>query len=365
MNPHCPNLKTDYHDLFILKEQFQVALKEAAKSGNFHTLVTLKQEIENKKASLEEKLIPFETKLHIKEQYETQKKAFEKIGLLETREGILGIEAIDGTFHPFPTIQEVRKRLRGKKELLTHKIEQGFGRLLIVPFGMKLETFTETMKKTILAHYVGMPDPRDPKKGIPDPTLTKLWSTNRDGTKTALKLDTTMRLDQWDEYLDADTTDSLVYFPQAFDPDPRKHQGKTKKALLKEDAFHIMMLETNLNIPRATTGKTIEGRKQLEANMTPKQCLELLQKNPQYQHEQGLTPEAWMTLFLLELEKTDTVIDDLSGNGSANYNLGGYFPVSGQVSGGAWYRLGAYASLDRCGVTDQHSAYGSRFAVPV
>ena len=364
-SPHCSNLKTKYQELLSLTEQFQVALEEAAKSGNYHTLEELKQTIEAKKEAIETILIPFERELHIKEQYEKQKAVFEKIGLLEKQEGILGITDIEGVFHPFPTLQEVSKRLRNKRELLTKKKEQGFGRLLIVPFGMKIETFIKTMKKTILAHYV--PDPSDPTGRTPDPTKTKLWSKDADGTRVPLELDAVDPISLWDKYQDADTDGSLVYLTKDFDKDPTKHQGKTKKELLKTNgAFHILMLETNLVIPREHKGHTQGGRKQFEAdNGNAKEYLERLLTDLQYNGEQGLTPEAWMTLFLLQLEMTDEVIDDYLGDGSFNYNLGGYFPASGNVSCGYWNRDDRLVIVDGLGPSDRFSYFGARPAVMI
>ncbi len=355
----CPTLKTSYQHLLSLKEALSLSLTEAHKTKDFAEVARLTQEIETESTLLITELIPFEKELGIKEQYHTQKEAYTQTGLLETREGLLGMEGIDGIWYSFPTLPEVAKRMKKEQELLGKKSEQGFTKMLIVPFGMSLKHFTETLRKTILAHY------------DPNPTETKLFSTNTDGTKKALDLNTTTPLYLWDKYTQgqgADVEGTLVYHPTVFDQ--TKHGGKTKKELLKEKqeaAYQILFLEST-PIPRSGKGETTGGRKQIEAGASPTKYLESLQKNPLYQGERGLTPEAWLTQFLLSLQTKDQVIDDWDGNGSLNYNLGGYVPKIGQsglVSFGLWDRGGARANLgwDDPGTGDAVS--GARSAVMV
>lgn len=288
-----------------------------------------------------------ENRLELKKQYTTQKAAFEQIGLLEMREGISGITDIEGNWHVFPTLEEVKQRLEAKQELITTKERQGFKKLLIVPFGMPIKTFTETMKRTLLAHYENK----------------ALFSTNKDGTREALKLNTTQPLSVWDKYQDADTNNTIVYFPNTLTAE--NHGGKTKQALLTENhAFHILLLEEDLVIPGQGEGTEQGGRQRIEANQTPNAYLALLKEEP-YQHEHGLTPEAWMTLFLLHLETTNEVIDDYQGQGKVSYNLGAYFPGSGGVSGGYWDRDVARARVGGYDPEFRDANYGSRSAVMV
>jgi hypothetical protein len=302
-----------------------------------------------------------ENRLALTKQYDTQRDTFQQIGLLEKKEGILGMEAVDGTFYPFPTLEEVHQRLREKQTLVEQKEKQGFKKLCIVPFGMSLQQLTETLKKTLLAHYHDMPDPSDPKKRIPDPTTTKLWSTNTDGTKEALKLDKDNPLYVLDQYQEK----NISYFPAAYDQDEAKHGGQTKQALLKQNqAFHILLLE-NTPIPRQGNGATVGGRPQIEAGKTPREYLKLLQEDPLYQGEQGLTPEAWITQFLLTLHTKNEVIDDYLGNGSLNYNLAAYFQDSGVISYGCWNRGVAQARMYGYDARVRSTDDGARSAVMV
>jgi hypothetical protein len=373
MPSRCSRLNQDYQSLLALQGQFSVALTQAMATGDFSTVALLKTEITEKKKVFESQINPFESALQIREQYETQKQIYEKIGLLEKREGILGMEGIDGVWYPFPSMSEVHKRFREQQEMLDIKTDQGFEKLLIVPFGMSLNKFRETMKKTLLDHFEGITrDPANMNMMIPDPQKTRLLATKKDATDPdeLLVLDTADPLYVWDRYLDADTKGTLVYFPTEFDQDAEIHQGKTKKQLLKdtEQGFQILLIEANSNIPAKGTSEIIgtkQPRKRLEANSTPKAYLETLQTKPEYANEQGMTPEAWMTQFLLQLEETDQVIDDYQGNGKLNFNLGGWFPASGVVANGDWDRGSARAYLGRGDPGGQFSTRGSRSAVMI
>lgn len=184
---------------------------------------------------------------------------------------------------------------------------------------------------------------------------------NTDGTKEALKLDKDNPLYVLDQYQEK----NISYFPAAYDQDEAKHGGQTKQALLKQNqAFHILLLE-NTPIPRRGNGATVRGRPQIEAGKTPREYLKLLQEDPLYQGEQGLTPEAWITQFMLTLETKNEVIDDYLGNGSLNYNLGAYFQDFGVVSCGYWYRGGAQAEMDGDDAGSRDTFRGARSAVMV
>jgi hypothetical protein len=372
MSSRCSRLNHDYQTLLALQGQFSAELEQALATGDFSTVALLKAEITEKKQALEGEINPFESALKIREQYETQKQIYEKIGLLEKREGMLGMEGIDGKWYGFLTLEEVNRRFREKKEMLDIKTDQGFTKLLIVPFGMSLAKFTETMEKTLRNHYAEMPDPANIGTMIPDPEKTRLFATKKEATDPdePLALDKVDPLWVWDKYLDADTKGTLVYFPVVFDADAKIHQGKTKQKLLEDpgQGFQILLIEESPNIPAKNTNEVIgtkQPRKRLEAGDTPKSYLETLQTQPEYSHEEGLTPEAWMTQFLLHLEETDQVIDDWEGNGKLNFNLGGWFPAVYRVARGRWARGGARASLGGDYSKDRNSSDGSRSAVMI
>jgi hypothetical protein len=266
----------------------------------------------------------------------------------------------------------VNQRFCKNKEMLDIKTDQGFTELLIVPFGMSLAKFTETMRKTLLAHYAEMPHYMNPNTKIADPKKTKLFAPkkNPQDPDKPLKLDTAKLLYVRESYIDADTNGTLVYFPNVLTKE--NHGGQTKKEILMttRQGFQILLIEQNPIIPAAGTNEIIgtkQPRKRLAAGDTPDAYLETLQTQPEYKYEQGLTPEAWMTQFLLHLEETNQVIDDREKNSKANLNIGGWFPASSHfVPLSFWGQVSSVANLNWRDLRDPPSpSSGARSAVTI
>ena len=234
-----------------------------------------------------------------------------------------------------------------RSEALKIKIEQGFTKLLLVPFGMSLDTLAEKYKETILKHH----------------SQGKLLATKKEPTDPdePLELDTSQPLWIWDEYKNADQSGTLVYNPKEFS---KNHGGKTKTELLGTQAWRVLLIEDLPNIPRQGKGKTIVTRPQLEANMTPRQYLEKLGLDS-YKDEVGMTPEDQLTYAILHLETTNQVIDDYQGNGSVSYQIGAYFPASERVPGAYWDRAYRQAYLAGNGADARGEGVGVRSAVRV
>ena len=340
-NP-CQQLKQDYRELEALAKEFDLEFQKAVKTGNLERAKELRAELEQKRNALWQKLWPFEAlpQKEFQEQYESQKEIFIKTGILEQlSSGELGIKAIDNKEYAFPALQEVQKRMRERKEALKLKTEQGFNRLLIVPFGLKLADLIEKYKEVILKHHqegrllAAKDKPSDPDEPLELNESRPVWV--------------------WNEYANADVSGSLVYFPKKFS---ENHQGKTKQEILKEQGgfpasrsfgagWNILLLEDLPNIPRGGKGKKLKGRKQLEAGQSPEKYLKALQTNPQYKNESGLTPEEQIAYAILHLEQTNQVVDDYSGKGSVSYQLGAYFSGSDYIPNASWNRGSRQAYL--------------------
>src|SRR3989339_1740710 len=139
---------------------------------------------------------------HLEKQYTAQVTLLEKSGIL--KEGaILGI---DDKKYPIPTLEQIAIRLFERRETLRTKHDQGFTKLLLVPFGMSLDTLQETLKQFLL----------DYKQSHP-----------------TFELNTNEPLWTWDEYQGADIGDppNLVYYSQSFTKEG--HGGKTKIEILE------------------------------------------------------------------------------------------------------------------------------------
>ncbi|KKU32552.1 MAG: hypothetical protein UX57_C0015G0012 [Candidatus Uhrbacteria bacterium GW2011_GWE2_46_68] len=279
---------------------------------------------------------------HLHEQYDSQVELLEEVGIL--KEG--AITGIDGHEYPVPTLEQIASRLFERRETLKTKHDQGFTKLLLVPFGMSLNALQETFKQFLLKYKE---------------------------SDSSFDLDTHDPLSTWEGYQGADIGDfpGLVYEPQSFDP--KDHQGKTKMEILKkqednQDSFsgwtvHLFQPSHPSNphspgialIPRKDKG-TLQGnlipRPPLEANKTPIEYLSIFQnaqddENSPYHGESGMTPEDWITAFMIHLSETGKPPDNFTNNKeSISYLTGAFFPFSVLVPNAYWDCGGRRACLD-------------------
>ena len=313
----------------------------------------------------------------VERQYNSQIQSLQEIGFLEplvpqkkkgftffkskepeeTTPEKLGATDILGTFREVPTKEAITHHFLSIPNI-KQKIDQGFTRLLIVPFGSSLDTLRGKTGELIKKH----------KKA------NKLLA--EDGTKLALN--EKEPLWAWYDYNNADKSGKLVYYPEHLDKE--NHNGKTKTELLSGaqpsransstpntnpfPGYHILLIQEDLIIPREGKGSSRAGRDQIEAGKSPNDYLELLTTDKNYSKERGLTPEDWLTLFATNLNQKNKVINDYdSQKGSINYLIGSYFPGPDDVPGACWYRDFRQAYLYRHAPTSVHENYGVAGAV--
>jgi len=373
-SPEFSPLQAELQAVTAVKERFDVAYQTAITSGDTTVAERLKQELTDKMNALKEKLNPFEARLKVREQYESQKTIMARLGILEAlTDGRLGIKGIDSQEYPLPSYQEVSKRMVEKKEALGTKVDQGFVKLLLVPFGMPLDKLVGIYRAALQKHF----------------NENKLFYTKQDPHNAQEPLEPITELNTegplwvWDKYNGADADGSLVYYPREFSA--ANHGAKTKAELLADgqQGFTIRFLEDMPNIPRQGQGKTVgksgHERTQLDTAGTsikgyiatgqtipnPHEYLKALQTEQQYQHEQGMTPEEQLMYALTYLEETNQVIDDFQGKGSISYQLGAYFSSSGGVPYSFWGRGRHRAYLGWNDPGDRSVRCGARSAVGV
>src|SRR3989339_871079 len=322
---------------------------------------------------------------HLKKQYDSQVSLLEQVGILhpkkrskhiqklstffrsllpygkkkrpevstvpETPE-ILCITGIDDNEYPIPTLEQIASRLFERRETLKTKHDQGFTKLLLVPFGMSLDSLRETLKQFLLKY----------KKGHP-----------------SFGLDTDNPLYTWLNYQGADMGDfpNLVYYPQFLTK--KGHGGKTKAQILKEQSegqwtpafagvaggsgtrFHgwiVHLLQPSnpdsqdIEVPmgfalipregQETPKGDLTPRPSLEAGKSPDEYLSILQKaqddkGSPYHGETGMTPEDWIMAFMLHLSETGKPLDNFAnGMESISYLTGAFFLSSSLVPGVYW-----------------------------
>jgi len=357
----------DLERLALLLERFEYLLKNGEPK---------KEEIDPAKA------IEYGEKFyHLRKQYDSQVELLEEVGIL--KEGaILGI---DGNTYPIPTLEQIAMRLFERRETLRTKHDQGFTKLLLVPFGMSLDSLQETLKQFLLEY----------KKNNP-----------------SFDLDTNKPLWAWPEYQGADIGDSpkLVYYPQSFIEDG--HGGKTKAQILEgqetlgqargddgrmddggwtsDDGWkgwtiHLLQpsnmdeqdtetLKGFAPIPRKGQGTPqgdLTSRPPLEAGQSPNEYLSLLREvqndpNSPYFQESGMTPEDWIIAFMIHLTETGEPMDNWqNGTESISYLTGAFFQFSTGVPYAFWSRGNRQVGFGRNDPRVRDEGIGVRSSVVV
>ena len=323
--------KKGYTALENKHDEFSAAIE----SGDIERAKILKAELEQGMTALSERLIsPLERELQLKEQYDRQVNILGSCGITEQ---------MRAKGYEIPSYSQIRSAFRAEQELLTTKAEQGFKTFLLVPFGMSIADLTKIYGDALKKHK----------------TENKLFAEADPAVPYDLNVE--KPVDAWTGY----QTEEISYFSKQFDQ--TNHGGLTKAQVIQESGAWQAVLIEDIPIPRAGVGATLgtkKPRKQLEAKKSPNAYLELL-KDPQYEGEEGLTPELWLYKALTRLEEQNQVTDDWQGKGSISYNLGAYFPKSANVASADWSRGSSQAYLGRSDAGNVASSYGASSAVRV
>jgi len=283
-----------------------------------------------------------ESLYHLREQYAAQMELLERIGVLKNH----AITGIDGEIYPVPTLEQIAEHLCSpeRKETFRVKRDQGFTKLLLVPFGMSLDIFIFTFRQFLLDYKKRHPSFARKDPAVIDITDVQNWDP----------------FNIWDYFIKGDTGHfpNLLYHPAGFDRNIDE-DGETKTNILekqKKDAcstagWRVLFLQpsdpTNMDskgfasIPREKKGE-IRGedipRPDLEAGETARNYLWVLlrdQKDPEapYFGESGMVPEDWILAAMTHLQETGKLLDLFQDdkNDVINYLVGCFLPRDAYV----------------------------------
>jgi len=328
----------DLERLALLLERFEYLLKNG----------------EPKKEDYTEALEYAEEFYHLEKQYASQVAILEQAGIL--KEGV--ILGIDGNEYPIPTLEQIAVRLFERCKELETKHGQGFTKLLLVPFGMSLDSLQETLKQFLLKYKESH-------------SSFDLETNNPSFFPSELKGS------------DVGNFPDLVYYSRFFDR--KKFQKQTKAQIINTYGcwiVHLLQPSDPSNshssgfapIPREGQG-TPQGdlvpRPPLEANKTPNEYLSILQKAQEdedspYHGETGMTPEDWIIAFMIHLTETGKPLDNF-GNGteSMSYFTEAFFRSSADVLGAFWSRVSHWVILRASDPSGREVYEGTRSSVIV
>jgi len=282
---------------------------------------------------------------NLSEQYEDQVNLLKDAGILDKDDAMTGI---DGQKYPIPTLEQIAEHLCSpeQKEILRTKHDQGFTKLLLVPFGMSLTTLISLFKLFLLDYQHDHPD-----FSLDD--NEPLWTRE----------EVTQGIDMGDH-------PELVYFPKSYIEE--EHQGKTKAQILKDqtqdfDAVHgwrMLLLQSSdpgdpakgiAPIPRENK-REIRGkempRPDLKADTISDEYLSSLVEakddpTSPYYYESGMTPEDWFVAFMTHLRETGQPLDNhRNGKDSIAHLTGSFFPRLVYAPSACWNEDFHQAGLD-------------------
>ncbi len=273
---------------------------------------------------LSEELKQLDKLIGISRQYATQVAILSDTWILRRNtDGSQGFVGAGGVEYPTPSLLSIVQRFcedEKKFELLRRKVEQGFTKLIMVPFASPVIVLADAYASQIRL------------RSLPGGLLRE-YSKGPNRWKQSSAVDS---IDyRRPVYIPGEFAGGpLVYFPTSFDPGDLG--GLTKQeAVAQKGAWQVYLVEET-PIPREGKGKNINGRKQLEANLPSDEYLKILQNDPQYRGETGLTLELWFMRAMTSLRERCEVIDDFRGRGSMNHLVGTYSPELGRVPLACW-----------------------------
>lgn len=268
-----------------------------------------------------------ESEHHIEGEYRRNLIALNRTGILSILPDSerLGVIGVDGREYPVPTEQEVKDVFDRNGELVKTKEAQGFTRLQITPIVAPIPLLIARAEKKILKYA---------QEG-------KIFQTKHSvqNQDVAIQVDTSEPVWVWNRVKEAIIADEIVYFPHQLEGN---HKGKSKSEIINNPkicaipGWSVGLVEDTAILPQQGQGKTVNGRKQFETNLTPKDYLKTLQGSS-YQGETGWTYEDFLTDFMVNLQNTNQVSHESYEN-SAVWLVGSYLPSSASVPGGAWAR---------------------------
>lgn len=301
----CSNAQATLKEVILLKTAYIECYAEAAATQDPSRVHGLIGPLKEKIRVLKELTwrVDAEKIFHLQEQYQKQVSFLVRADLIESKkeldasgkeQTVVFFRGIDEKEYPLPSFEEIFKHVFEKSEILKEKADQGFKKLLIVPFGMRLEQILARLERAM-----------NNGKIIP---------------RMSFQLD----IASISKRLACGDVDGIIrYDPERMDDEVR---GKTKSQLLDEQnqeglwkrGWSIILLQEAddgvgfRGIPRVGAGGqmgTMKVRKDIETKKTPTQYLDETQRTmtdptSSYFAESGMGPEEWIFALTQHMEAT-------------------------------------------------------------
>lgn len=289
----CLNAKLCLREVFPLKEAFNRAYDAALISRDISDIKAAhhqKRLLEEKVRELKEMVWPVE----LRKQYDGQLKVLNCLNILKTKkekdangndQEIVYMHGIDGWEHPLPSFQEIFKHITEKQAFFSKKMEQGFTKLLLVPFGMSSGLIVDQLRAYIATYRLSIDKEVVNGRSIP------VWDTCKS---------------------DDDVTGERLYQPYRQTSGEAIFGGYTKKHILDvqrkrkdwHDGWRVLFVQAD---PEGNGIASGESALTYFSDMVAENAKP---NSPRY-GEEGLTVEDWVIAFVTQLERTGVPLDDV------------------------------------------------------
>lgn len=289
------------------------ALQENQKIGDEQAEEKMSQLIDLSTEEFKEPLLALELEygLGILEQYKKQTEILEEIGILQDlpesqRPGVIGI---NGQEYPLPDLIEISLGLTKEKiEIIKQKAKQGFTKLMMVPFPMRLLDILEAHKKLILEKsQQGLVKSEGGEVINPKPGHEYFVSGEY-------------------EWHSEDPEKSFIYYFEAIDDrgyyyNPKRNRN-SKKELLEEGRGWNIVLAQDFHPMIDQNGLRLDGRLDDKYGTSAEDFLKILKKSPEFRNEVSFAVEDWSMYAMLALAERNLQIDY---DDRVCLAIGGYF----------------------------------------
>lgn len=331
----CLNVKGSLQEIKTLKETFDTAYSRAVRSNDGaevrrlrKTSIILSEQIDRLKETVW--IAEAEQRLDLRKQYFFQKNLLTEMGILMheeewdasgNKEDVYFINGIDGKEYPIPSYQDLLTRIIEKKELLKTKMDQGFMKLLLVPFAVSASTLVDKLGLYLKSYKI------------------------REGE--AFFLDE--RSPVYNNITQLGDRDGKLMYRSGISRDGHRG-GATKREILNEGKGDRCQGWQPILLQAAEGGVGVrpiprDGKGRIVGTKTPRMDLEAGKMVIEYENERaagnadptspyygevGITLEDWIMAFMTHLEETGAPLDewdDREGRwGSGSYLTGAHFP---------------------------------------
>jgi hypothetical protein len=234
-------------------------------------------------------------------------------------------------FYPVPTPDRVADLAAEHFSQYSEKVEQGFTKVLLVPFGAPIEHLLQAYAKVAFEYskdhrLIRGNERYEPRDAMSGSKLGAAWRPVLETLREAAHPKVA-------EHNDGVSYSANHYYPESY-TEAGSESGAFKSDLTASSrlpGWQLLLVEDLPQLPGRGQGETIGGRQQFEAT-SEVDCdgyFQRLRERAAYRHEVPFTPETWLAYGLTHYVEAGKLIDSDAGGGATPTLLLGALPSRG------------------------------------